>query len=53
MPTANYGLSNDRLTGMWILKKTLKREERKAIRADQEAAKAKYLEEHNSYNIYE
>ena len=52
MPTANYGLSNDRLTGMWILKKTLTREERKAIRADQEAAKARYLEEHDAYNIY-
>jgi len=52
MPTANYGLSNDRLTGMWIMKKTLTREERKAIRAEQEAAKAAWLETHDAYNIY-
>lgn len=52
MPTANYGLSNDRLTGMWILKKTLTREERKAIREKQEQAKADWLATHDAYNIY-
>ena len=52
MPTANYGLSNDRMTGMWVLKDVLTRDERAAIRAEQEAAKAAWLETHDAYNIY-
>ena len=51
-PTANYGLSNDRLTGMWILEEPLTREERKAIRAEQEAAKKAWNDTHPAYNIY-
>ena len=52
MPTANYGLSNDRLTGMWCLKTSLTGKQRKAIREQQEAAKAQWLATHDSYNIY-
>ena len=52
MPTSNYGLSNDRMTGMYVLKEPLTRQDRIAIRAEQEKAKAKYLEEHDAYNIY-
>lgn len=51
-PTANYGLSNDRLTGMWVLQQPLTREERKAIRAEQEAAKKAWNDTHPAYNIY-
>ena len=52
MPTANYGLSNDRMTGMWVLKQPLTREERKQIREEQEAAKKAWCDSHDSYNIY-
>ena len=51
-PTANYGLSNDRLTGLWVLKEPLTREERKAIRAEQDAAKEAWNANHPAYNIY-
>ena len=52
MPTANYGLSNDRMTGMWVLEEPLTREERASIRAEQEAAKAEWNRTHDAYNIY-
>ena len=52
MPTANYGLSSDRLTGMWVLKEPLTRDERKAIRTEQEKNKEEYCSTHASYNIY-
>ena len=52
MPTANYGLSNDRMTGMYVLKEVLTAEERKAIRAEQEAAKEAWTSSHDAYNIY-
>ena len=51
-PTANYGLSNDRLTGLWVLEEPLTRDERKAIREEQEAAKKAWNDTHPSYNIY-
>lgn len=52
MPTSNYGLSNERLTGMWVLKEPLTRAERAEIRKEQEAAKAEWLANHDAYNIY-
>ena len=52
VPTSNYGLSNERLTGMWVLKDPLTRAERNAIRAEYDAAKKAYQEAHGSYNIY-
>ena len=52
MPTSNYGLSNDRMTGMWVLMQPLTAKERKDIRAEQEAAKAEWLRTHDAYNIY-
>ncbi len=52
MPSANYGLANDRLTGMWILKEPLTRDERAAIRAEFEERKAAWVESHDAYNIY-
>lgn len=53
MPTANYGLSDDRLTGMWVLKKPLTAKQRKSLREEQDAAKAAWLANHDSYNIYD
>ena len=52
VPTSNYGLSNERLTGMWVLKDPLTRAERNAIRAEYDAAKKAYQEAHGAYNIY-
>ena len=52
-PQSNYGLSNDRLTGLWVLTAPLTREERQAIRAEFEANKAEYTSTHPSYNIYD
>ena len=51
-PKSNYGLSNDRLTGMWVLKKPLKGTERAQLRAEQDAAEKEYLATHDYYNIY-
>lgn len=52
-PTASFGLANDRLTGLYVLENVLTREERQAAREAQEAAKAAYLAEHGSINIYD
>ena len=52
MPTSNYGLSSDRMTGLWVLEQALTREERNAVRAKQEAAKAAYLASHPAIDIY-
>lgn len=52
VPTSNYGLSNDRFTGMWVLTEPLTREERKAIRAEFDAAKEDYTSKHPAFNIY-
>lgn len=52
-PTSNYGLSSDRLTGMWVLKKPLKSSERVQLRKEQEEAKSKWVSTHPAYNIYE
>ena len=51
-PTSNYGLSNDRLTGLWVLTEPLNRQERAEIREQFEAKKAEYTSTHPSYNIY-
>lgn len=52
VPTANYGLSNDRFTGLWMLTSPLTRQERQEIRAEFDEAKEKYTSEHPAYNIY-
>ena len=52
MPTSNYGLSNDRMTGMYVLEETLNSAERKVLRQEQEAAKQAWVESHPAYNIY-
>ena len=52
VPTSNYGLSNERFTGMWILEAPLTRKERNEIRAAFDAAKKAYTETHAAYNIY-
>ena len=52
MPQANYGLSNDRLTGMFMLVEPLTRAERTSIRAQFDAAKEEYTSTHPTYNIY-
>ena len=49
---SNYGLSNDRITGMWVLKDPLKGTERAQLRQEQEALEAAYLATHDYYNIY-
>ena len=53
MPQSNYGLSNDRLTGMFMLKTPLSRAERTSIRAEFDQAKKDYTASHPTYNIYE
>ena len=53
VPTSNYGLSDNRFTGMWVLTEPLTREERVAIRAEFDANKDEYTNSHPSYNIYE
>ena len=52
MPTSNYGISNDRLTGMWVLVSPLTRAERTAIREEFNANKEAYTSTHPAINIY-
>ena len=57
-PTAAYGLSNDRLTGMYVLDQVLTRAERNDIRNNQAQAKEQYLAElreqgKGAMNIYD
>ena len=52
MPTSNYGLSSDRMTGLWVLEKALTRDERNEVRAKQEAAKKAYIDKYGTINIY-
>ena len=52
VPTSNYGLSDNRLTGMWVLVEPLTRAERKKIREEFDANKAEYTSTHPSFNIY-
>lgn len=52
MPTSNYGLSNDRLTGMWVLDEVMTRDERKIVRDEFNAAKKAYAEIHDAYDFY-
>ena len=51
-PQANYGISNDRLTGLWVLKDPLTRDERTILREQFEANKSAYVKEHGTMNIY-
>ena len=52
VPTSNYGLSNERLTGMWVLVDPLTRKERNEIREAYNAAKKAYAKEHGAYDFY-
>ncbi|MGM9874075.1 MAG: hypothetical protein ACI31G_04080 [Bacilli bacterium] len=57
-PTASYGLSNDRLTGLYVLNEVLTRDERNTIRNNQAEAKEEYLAElraagKGAMNIYD
>lgn len=52
VPTSNYGLSNERLTGMWVLQEPLTREERNAVRSEYNEAKKEYTAEHGAYDFY-
>ena len=52
MPQSNYGLSNERLTGMWVLKDPLTRKERNDIREAFNAAKKAYTANHGAYDFY-
>jgi hypothetical protein len=51
-PQANYGLSSDRLTGMFVLEEVMTRTERQAARDKQTEFKEAYVKEHGSINIY-
>ena len=53
MPTSNYGLSNERMTGMWVLEEPLTRAERNAIRAEYNDAKKAFTDAHGAYSFYE
>lgn len=53
MPTASYGLSNDRLTGWYILDEVMTRDQRNAAREKQKELKEAYVSEHGAINIYE
>ena len=52
VPTSNYGLSDERFTGMWILDEPLTRAERNQIREAYNEAKKEYTSSHDAYNIY-
>ena len=51
-PQANYGLSNDRFTGMFVLEEVMTRDERQAARDKQTTLKEAYVKAHGSVNIY-
>ena len=51
-PQANYGLSSDRLTGMFVLEEVMTRTERQAARDKQTELKEAYVKKHGSINIY-
>ena len=53
MPTSSYGLSNDRLTGWYILDQVMNRDERNAAREEQRKLKEAYVSEHGAVNIYD
>ena len=52
VPTSNYGLSDERFTGMWVLEEPLTRKERNELRDAYNAAKKAYTASHDAYNIY-
>ncbi len=61
MPAGAYGISDDRLTGMWVLDELLQNTERKEIKANFDKAKEEYIQElkdanngkSSSLNIYD
>jgi hypothetical protein len=53
VPTSNYGLSNERLTGMWVLVDPLTRAERNELRSAFNAAKKEYTSKHGAYDFYD
>ncbi|MDR0934908.1 MAG: ABC transporter substrate-binding protein [Erysipelotrichaceae bacterium] len=52
-PSGSYGLSSNRLDGLWVLDQALLRTERQEVIAKHDADKAAYLAEHGSINIYD
>lgn len=53
VPSSNYGLSNERMSGMWVLEEPLTREERQAIRMEYNQAKKDFTEAHSAYSFYD
>ncbi|MCD8195167.1 MAG: ABC transporter substrate-binding protein [Coprobacillus sp.] len=61
MPAGAYGISDDRLTGIWVLDELLQSDERKQIKANFDEAKEAYIQElkdanngkSSSLNIYD
>ncbi len=51
-PTGAYGLSSNRLDGLYVLVNTITGEQRKAATAKYNELKAAYLQAHGSINIY-
>lgn len=52
VPTSNYGLSDERLTGMWVLTEPLTRKERNEIRDAYNQKKKEYTATHSAYSFY-
>ena len=50
MPTASYGLSNDRMTGLYVLDAVMTRADRKKAREEQLKDKEEYFETHDAIN---
>ncbi len=48
MPTASYGIANDRLTGMYVLDEVMTREERQHAREEQQKDKEEYFKTHDA-----
>ena len=51
-PTASYGLSSDRFTGMFVLEEVMTRDERNKAREKQRELKEAYVSEHGAMDIY-
>lgn len=53
-PSGNYGIANNRFTGVFVLDEVMTREDRKAARAQQDADKAAFFEHYDAVNgIYD
>lgn len=53
MPSSNYGLAGDRMTGLWVLVEALSGEQRAAMRAAYQEAKEEFVSTHNAIDIYD